>query len=67
MIGPNRTNTIKIQERYEKELDEAIDEICKDAEAGNPVDVDKIKEAEDIEKRKEHFEEMLKKRFDAVN
>ena len=67
MIRPNKENTTKIQERYEKELDEALDEICKDAVAGNPINEEKIKEAENIEKRKEHFEEMLKKRFNEVN
>jgi len=64
MAGASKVNALKVKDRYEQEFNSAVDDINKDVEAGKEPTPEKVKHADEVAKRKEHFEQMFKKRFE---
>ena len=63
MAGANKANALKVKDRYDHDMNTSLDDINKDLEDGKPMDMEKVKKAEEIMKKKEHFEELFKKKF----
>ena len=63
MAGATKANAEKVKNRYEDEVKASIDALYKDVEEGKPVDPEKVKDAEEKRKRKEHFEKMFNDKF----
>lgn len=63
MAGASKANALKVKDRYDQDMSASIDDINKDLEAGKPMDPEKVKKAEELMKKKEHFEKMFKDKF----
>ena len=58
-----KANAEKVKDRYDDEVEASIDALYKDVKEGKPIDPEKVKKADNIAKREEHFEELFRKRF----
>ena len=63
MAGANKANALKVRDRYDNDMEASLDAIDKDVREGKPVDPEKVKKAEELRQRKEHFEQMFKDKF----
>lgn len=63
MVAATKANAEKVKNRYEDEMKASIDALYKDVKEGKPVDPEKVKDAEEKRKRKEHFEKMFNDKF----
>lgn len=63
MVAANKANAQKALARDEDNAMAVIDDINKDLQAGKPVDPEKVKKAEELRKKKEHFEKMFNDKF----
>ena len=63
MAGANKANAEKVKDRYEQNLTVALDDMNKGLEKEGKLDPEKLKKAEELARKKEHFEEMFKHKF----
>jgi hypothetical protein len=63
MAGASKANALKVKDRYDNDMEASLDAIDKDVREGKPVDPEKVKKAEELRQRKEHFEQMFKDKF----
>ena len=63
MAGANKANALKVKRRYDQDMEASLDDLNKDLEAGKPMDLGKVQKAEELRKKKEHFEKMFNDKF----
>ena len=67
MAGANKTNALKVKDRYEHDMSAVLNDLNKELEEKKSIDPENLKKAEELAKRKDHFEEMFNKKFNDNN
>ena len=67
MAGANKENALKVKDRYEHDMSAVLNDLNKELEEKKSIDPESLKKAEELAKRKDHFEEMFNKKFNNNN